>query len=66
LLLAVNIDINVAVFSNIRDPWIRPFMVFVNSLISIVVIIFYVKFVIKLISKSAMIEIENSFKALSV
>lgn len=65
LMLAVNIDLNIAVFSNIRDFWIKPFVVFLNSTTCLIVLCIYVKLIIKILTKSSLLEFEKEFGKVS-
>lgn len=58
-LLAIQIDILIAVFVNIRSIWVKPFKLLWNSTISLIIVAIYLKFMFDLVINSVKLEIHK-------
>lgn len=56
-LVSIQLDLMLAVMVNIRNFWYIPFMVWINSVLSVLFLFFYVKFIYTLLNRS--IKLEN-------
>lgn len=56
-LISIQLDLMLAVMVNIRNFWYIPFMVWINSALSVLFLFFYVKFIYTLLNRS--IKLEN-------
>jgi hypothetical protein len=58
-LLAIQIDILIAVFVNLRSFWVKPFKILWNSAISLAIVVIYLKFMFDVVINSVKLEIHK-------
>ena len=57
LAMAVHMDLLMAVFANMRSFWVNPFVMFLNSMLSLGILVFYARMIYIVMGKS--MEFEN-------
>lgn len=50
-MIASNMDLNLSAFINLRNFWVKPFNMFINSVLSVITILIYLRLVVMLINK---------------